>query len=161
MEPALRTERETRAEPPSPNVTQAHRSSQALRERAGGGHFHFIGRPEQIVDAMTSELGELLEAVAREVWADVKHAPVLEIEPLSPVVAAASAPGELRLLVGDLVAGQGVELALAVRSPDARGTHPAAQPPAGAGPTCPSDRADARQVSGCSKRAPTLTTSPT
>ena len=67
---------------------------------AGGGHYYYIGHPDQIGDFMTSELGELLETVAREVVVDVKHNPLLEIEPLSPVVAAAAVPGELRLLLG-------------------------------------------------------------
>ena len=86
---------------------------------AGGGHFYFIGRPEHIVDAMTSELGELLETVAREVVVDIKHHPALELRALSPVVDAAAVPGELRLLIGDLVAGQNVELVLAIRFPAA------------------------------------------
>ncbi len=86
---------------------------------AGGGHFYFIGRPEHIVDAMTSELGELLETVAREVVVDIKHHPALELQALSPVVDAAAIPGELRLLIGDLVAGQNVELVLSVRFPAA------------------------------------------
>ncbi len=84
---------------------------------AGGGHYYYIGHPDQIGDFMTSELGELLETVAREVVVDVKHNPLLEIEPLSPVVAAAAVPGELRLLLGDLVAGQRVELVLRLRFP--------------------------------------------
>ena len=85
---------------------------------AGGGHFYFIERPEQIPDYMTSELGELLDTVAREVTVEVKHAPELAIEPLSPVVAGAAVPGILRLLVGDLVIGQQVEVVLRVRFPD-------------------------------------------
>ena len=84
---------------------------------AGGGHYYYIGHPDQISDFMTSELGELLETLAREVVVDVKHNPLLEIEPLSPVVLAAAVPGELRLLLGDLVAGQRVEVALRLRFP--------------------------------------------
>jgi Ca-activated chloride channel family protein len=85
---------------------------------AGGGHFSFIERPEQIPDSMTSELGELLDTVAREVTVEVKHAPELEVEPLSPVAGGIRAPGVLRLLIGDLVVGQQVELVLRVRFPD-------------------------------------------
>ena len=85
---------------------------------AGGGHFYFVERPEQIPDYMTSELGELLDTVAREVTVEVKHAPELEIEPLSPVAAAIGVPGVLRLLIGDLVVGQKVEVVLRVRFPD-------------------------------------------
>jgi len=85
---------------------------------AGGGHFYFIERPEQIPDYMTSELGELLDTVAREVTIEIKHAPELEVEPFSPVAAAAGVPGVLRLLIGDLVVGQQVEVVLRVRFPD-------------------------------------------
>ncbi|MBA3739806.1 MAG: VWA domain-containing protein [Chloroflexi bacterium] len=85
---------------------------------AGGGHFYFVERPEQIPDYMTSELGELLDTVAREVTVEVKHAPELEIEPLSPVAAAMGVPGIQRLLIGDLVVGQQVEVVLRVRFPD-------------------------------------------
>lgn len=84
---------------------------------AGGGHFYYIEHPNQIPDYITSELGELLETVAREVVIDVKHAPVVGIEPLSPIVAKAAVPGELKILVGDLVAGQDVELVLRVSFP--------------------------------------------
>lgn len=85
---------------------------------AGGGHFYFIERPEQIPDYMTSELGELLDTVAREVTVEVKHAPELEVEPLSPVGASVGVPGIGRYLIGDLVVGQSVELVLRVRFPD-------------------------------------------
>ena len=67
---------------------------------------------------MTSELGELLDTVAREVTVEVTHAPELEVEPLSPVAGGIGAPGILRLLIGDLVIGQNVEVVLRVRFPD-------------------------------------------
>ena len=86
---------------------------------AGGGHFYYISHPDQIPDFITSELGELLETVARGVEIDVKHDAALEIEPLSPIVAKAAVPGELKILVGDLVAGQDVELVLRVAFPPA------------------------------------------
>jgi hypothetical protein len=85
---------------------------------AGGGHFYFVERPEQIPDYMTSELGELLDTVAREVTVEVKHAPELEVEAFSPVAAAVGVPGIQRLLIGDLVVGQKVEVVLRVRFPD-------------------------------------------
>jgi Ca-activated chloride channel family protein len=82
---------------------------------AGGGHFYYIERPEQIPDYMTGELGELLETVAREVVISAKHVPAVALEALSPVVAQVGDAGELRILVGDLVAGQDVELVLGAR----------------------------------------------
>ena len=87
---------------------------------AGGGHFYFIERPEQIADYMTGELGELLETVARGVEISVKHAPGLIVQALSPVAAKAAVPGDLHLLIGDLVAGQDVELVLSVEFPAAQ-----------------------------------------
>ena len=85
---------------------------------AGGGHFYFIERPEQIPDVMTSELGELLDTVAREVVVEAKFDPMLEVEPLSPVAGGMAGPGLLRLFVGDLVVGQQVEVVLRIRFPD-------------------------------------------
>jgi Ca-activated chloride channel family protein len=111
---------------------------------AGGGHFYFIGEPAHIVDAMTSELGELLATVAREVVVEVTHAPELEFEPLSPIVAGAGAPGLLRLLLGDMVVGQDVELVLAVRFPSV---------PVGASTTAfftVADRDSVLKADGCS-----------
>jgi Ca-activated chloride channel family protein len=84
---------------------------------AGGGHFYFIEHPQQIPDFITSELGELLAVVAREVRVDVTHHPALTIEPLSPIAGAAAAPGLVQLAIGDLVAGQKVEIVLRVRFP--------------------------------------------
>jgi hypothetical protein len=44
-----------------------------------------------------------------------KHLPAVALEALSPVAAQVGDPGELRILVGDLVAGQDVELVLRAR----------------------------------------------
>lgn len=86
---------------------------------AGGGHFYFIEQPQQIADFITGELGELLEVVARNVSIDITHHPALQIEPLSPISSAAAVPGVLKLVIGDLVAGQKVEVVLRVRFPTA------------------------------------------
>jgi hypothetical protein len=63
---------------------------------------------------MTGELGELLETVAREVVIRAKHVPAMALRALSPIVAQVGDQGELAILVGDLVAGQDVELVLHV-----------------------------------------------
>lgn len=86
---------------------------------AGGGHFYFIAHAQQISDFITSELGELLEVVARDVTVDVMHHPALVVEPLSPVGSVDSGPGSLRIGLGDLVAEQQVEIVLRVRFPEA------------------------------------------
>jgi Ca-activated chloride channel homolog len=83
---------------------------------AGGGHFYFIERAVQIPDFMTSELGELLEVVARDVALDVQLAPGFRLETLSPL-ALDRRDGGCRLSVGDLVSGQEVEIAVSLRFP--------------------------------------------
>lgn len=83
---------------------------------AGGGHFYFIERAVQIPDFITSELGELLEVVARDVSLDVQLAPGFRLEALSPM-AVERRDGGCRLAVGDLVSGQEVEVVLELRFP--------------------------------------------
>jgi Ca-activated chloride channel family protein len=90
---------------------------------AGGGHFYFISHPDQIPDYMTGELGELLDTVARQVVVEIKHAPGLAVQALSPVAAKVGGPGQTALLLGDLVAGQAVELVLTVAFPPAMTTN--------------------------------------
>jgi Mg-chelatase subunit ChlD len=84
--------------------------------RAGGGHFYFIEEAQQIVDFIASEVGELLEIVARDAAVEVTIPDGAVVECLSGY------PHELRgnrfaVLVGDLVAAQGVEIALRVQLP--------------------------------------------
>lgn len=95
----------------------------------GGGHFYFIERPEQIPDFLTSELGEALEVVARDVRLIVSPAapaqavsasdgaaqPV-ELGTLNDFPAEAHADG-LHIRLGDLVAGQQVTVVVASRWP--------------------------------------------
>ena len=92
---------------------------EALLERmalAGGGNFYFIERAEQIPDLLTSELGEILEVVARDV--------VIEVEaPSDAVVRALSEAreeprdGTWRFGMGDLVSGQEMDVVLHVNFP--------------------------------------------
>jgi Ca-activated chloride channel family protein len=75
---------------------------------AGGGHFYYIERPEQITDLIASEVGELLEIVARDAAIELTAPDGMTIRPLSPY------PFEQRgsrsvLLLGDLVAEQHLE----------------------------------------------------
>jgi Ca-activated chloride channel family protein len=81
---------------------------------AGGGHFYFMERPEQIPDLIASEVGELIEIVARDATLEVTATDGLEIEPLSPF------PMERRgnrtaILLGDLVAEQRLEAIVRIR----------------------------------------------
>ena len=83
---------------------------------AGGGHFYFIERAVQIPDFITSELGELLEVVARDLTLDVQLAPGFRLDALSPM-AVERHDGGSRLAVGDLVSAQEVEVVLELRFP--------------------------------------------
>ena len=81
---------------------------------AGGGHFYFIERPEQIPDLIASEVGELLEIRARDVTLEITAPDGLEIEPLSPF------PMERRgnrtaILLGDIVAEQRLEAVIRIK----------------------------------------------
>lgn len=81
---------------------------------AGGGHFYFIERPEQITDLIASEVGELLEIVAREAAIGITAPEGLSIRPLSPYRFEQHGNRSL-LLLGDLVAGQRVEAVIRLK----------------------------------------------
>ena len=51
---------------------------------AGGGHFYFIERPEQITDLIASEVGELLEIVARDAAIELTAPEGLTVRSMSP-----------------------------------------------------------------------------
>ena len=51
---------------------------------AGGGHFYYIADAPQIRDAITSEVGETLEVVARDVDLEITARDDIRIEPISP-----------------------------------------------------------------------------
>jgi Ca-activated chloride channel family protein len=81
---------------------------------AGGGHFYFIGEAAQIQDLIASEVGELLQVVARNVVLEITAPEQLEPRTLSPY------PIERRgsrfhVLLGDLVAEQRIEVVLRVK----------------------------------------------
>ena len=81
---------------------------------AGGGHFYFIGDAAQIQDLIASEVGELLQVVARNVVLEITAPEQLEPRTLSPY------PIERRgsrhhVLLGDLVAEQRIEVVLRLK----------------------------------------------
>jgi hypothetical protein len=90
--------------------------------RCGRLHFYFIGlnRPSR-PDRRRHD--ERARRATRDGGARGRgrrqHHPALELRRLSPVVDVAAVPGELRVLIGDLVAGENVELVLEVRFPTA------------------------------------------
>jgi hypothetical protein len=80
----------------------------------GGGHFYFLEHPQQIPDAFASELGEVLDVVARDAVFEVVAGPGTEVTLLN------SLPVEqqgdvLRVRLGDLVADQELSLVVAIR----------------------------------------------
>ena len=81
---------------------------------AGGGHFYYIENAGQIQDHIASEVGELLEVVARDAVVEITAAEGLEIGMLSPY--RIEHRGDRHsLLLGDLVVGQQFEVVLRVR----------------------------------------------
>lgn len=81
---------------------------------AGGGHFYFIERPEQITDLIASEVGELLEVVARDAAIEITASEVMTVTPLSPFRFDVRGSRSM-LLLGDLVAGQHVEAVVRIK----------------------------------------------
>jgi Ca-activated chloride channel homolog len=81
---------------------------------AGGGHFYFIGSAAQIQDLIASEVGELLQVVARDVALVVTAPDGLEPRTLSPY-GVERRGSRHHVLLGDLVAEQRVEVVLRLK----------------------------------------------
>jgi Ca-activated chloride channel family protein len=80
---------------------------------AGGGHFYFIEQPAQIADFLASELGEVLEVVARDVVFEVAAGAGTRVAVLNPLPVEQEGP-VTRVGLGDFVAEQEVTVLLAV-----------------------------------------------
>jgi hypothetical protein len=79
----------------------------------GGGHFYFIEQAAQIPDFFASELGEVLDVVARDVVFEVATGPGVRMTVLNPLPVEHN--GNItRVRLGDFVAEQEVTLLLAV-----------------------------------------------
>ncbi|HUG30447.1 MAG TPA: VWA domain-containing protein [Candidatus Limnocylindria bacterium] len=81
---------------------------------AGGGHFYFIGNAAQIQDLIASEVGELLQVVARDVSLVITAPDGLEPSTLSPY-AIEKRGSRHHVRLGDLVAEQRLEFVLRVK----------------------------------------------
>jgi hypothetical protein len=88
---------------------------QALAD-AGGGHFYYIADAPQIADAITSEVGETLDIVARGVSVEVTARDDIRIEPISPYRATVHGT-RTAVAVGDLASDQVVEVVLRLSFP--------------------------------------------
>jgi len=80
---------------------------------AGGGHFYFIGDVAQMRDHITSEVGETLEVVAREVVLELRVPDSITVEALSPFRVEQRA-GTAKVFLGDMVSGQVISIVLRV-----------------------------------------------
>ena len=81
---------------------------------AGGGHFYFIGNAAQIQDLIASEVGELLQVVARNVVLEITAPEHLEPRTLSPYRIERHGSRH-HVLLGDLVAEQRLEVVLRLK----------------------------------------------
>ncbi|MDQ3870322.1 MAG: VWA domain-containing protein [Chloroflexota bacterium] len=82
---------------------------------AGGGHFYYVETAQQIPDYLTSEVGETLEVVARDVALAV-NAPGVLVEPLTPLPCHRA--GEATLIpLGELLSEQELDLVLKLKFP--------------------------------------------
>ena len=81
---------------------------------AGGGHFYFIGNAQQIQDLIASEVGELLQVVARDVNLVITAPDGLEPRTLSPY-GIERRGSRHHVLLGDLVAEQRIEVVLRLK----------------------------------------------
>ena len=83
---------------------------------AGGGHFYYIADAPQIRDAITSEVGETLETVARDVSLEITARDDVRIDSISPYRLTASG-NRTFVSLGDLVSEQVVEIVLRLSFP--------------------------------------------
>jgi Ca-activated chloride channel family protein len=83
---------------------------------AGGGNFYYIADEGQIVDYITSEVGEALDVVARDVTLEVAAPDGVTVESLSPYPSAVRG-GRTIVSLGSLVAEQIVEVVLRLNFP--------------------------------------------
>ncbi|MEP7378030.1 MAG: VWA domain-containing protein [Chloroflexota bacterium] len=84
---------------------------------AGGGNFYYIADGRQIVDYITSEVGEALDVVARDVTLNVVTPRGVTVESLSPFPFSSSVPGRTAVSIGSLVAEQVVQVVLRLNFP--------------------------------------------
>lgn len=80
---------------------------------AGGGHFFFIGDVAQMRDHITSEVGETLETVAREVVLELTLPDSVSVDSLSPFRVERRG-GRALVYLGDMVSGQVLSIVLRV-----------------------------------------------
>jgi hypothetical protein len=83
---------------------------------ASGGRFYFIEQPAQIPDLLASELGELLQVVARDACLTLQLPKGVAAAPLNALETAA-VTGGIEIRLGDLVSGQQLDVVVALTFP--------------------------------------------
>ena len=83
---------------------------------AGGGNFYYIADARQIADYITSEVGEALDVVARDVILELQTPDQVAVESLTPFPFD-SASGRTTVSLGSLVAEQVVQVVLRLNFP--------------------------------------------
>src|SRR5262245_20001924 len=83
---------------------------------AGGGNFYYIAQEQSIADYITSEVGEALDVVARDVTLDVTTPETVGVESLSPF-AFEQRGGRTVINLGSMVAEQVVQIVLRLNFP--------------------------------------------
>jgi len=84
---------------------------------AGGGNFYYISDQHQIADYITSEVGEALDVVARDVQLLVVAPAGVDVEALTPLPFMLVGKGRTAVSLGALVAEQVVQVVLRVNFP--------------------------------------------
>jgi len=83
----------------------------------GGGNFYYVENGRQIADYITSEVGEALDVVARDVTLNVVTPSGVTVESLTPVPFEPTGPGRTAVFLGSLVAEQVVQVVLRLNFP--------------------------------------------
>jgi Ca-activated chloride channel family protein len=83
---------------------------------AGGGHFYYIADAPQIRDAITSEVGETLEIVARDVTLELTARDDIRVDAISPY-RVTTAGNRTFVAIGELASEQVVEVVLRLSFP--------------------------------------------
>ncbi len=83
---------------------------------AGGGHFYYIADAPQIRDAITSEVGETLEIVARDVTLELTARDDIRVDSISPY-RVTTAGNRTFVAIGELASEQVVEVVLRLSFP--------------------------------------------
>jgi Ca-activated chloride channel family protein len=84
---------------------------------AGGGHFYFLSSARQIPELIASEVGEALQVVIPHASLELRLPTGVRAESLGRFRTSLTGGGALRIELGDLVAGQQIDVIVALHFP--------------------------------------------